>query len=277
MDSPCPYKRIGAGSFATIYADEGRGGSVIKQVHDPANATVIRKEHDDLSALYDVCKQRTTHFKVPRPFGYYDDCNSFTKVERKLAMYVMQRIWPVPIDTSYRIQDLFFPYEHKQKPPPQFLARLYLGKNPQQRSNRFFSHENFPLDAERIEKLELPADQIAAGMGEMLSIINFRIGRDGRDIEFVLSGDPMNPLSQVPTYSCIDYNQMRPHHGSFAAIVSATAANDPYYPRPSSPYWNNFAFAYISEAIACGREASEIAQQVLDALCDRWADTDGIP
>jgi hypothetical protein len=108
-------------------------------------------------------------------------------------------------------------------------------------------------------------------MGEMLGIINFRIGRDGRGIEYVLSGDPMNPLSQVPTYSCLDFNQMRPHGGSFAAIVSATAANDPYYPRPSSPYWNNFAFAYISEAIACGHEASEIAQQVLDALCDRWA------
>ena len=77
------------------------------------------------------------------------------------ALYVMQRIWPVPLALALRIQDLFFPEAMRGHAAAAavrpFLARLYLGKAALRPHNRFFSSENFPLDAARIMQLGLPA------------------------------------------------------------------------------------------------------------------------
>lgn len=276
------FKRLGAGSFATVFVSEGRGGVVVKQVQDPANATLLCKEHNDLEILFKACETAgPSFFSLPRPYGFYNDYFTFARevgIPRTMdlglpphAMYVMQRIWPVPASLTERIRELFFPDTVKNQPFAPFLARLYLGRAHSRAGNRFFCSENFPLDAARIEKLALPASQIAAGMGQMLARINFRAGRDGRDIEFVICGDAGNPLSKQPTYSCIDFNQMRAHNSDVDVIVSAIVANDPYYPRPSSPLWASFVDAYTAEASLVDSSSAMLAQQVLAELHKQWA------
>ena len=275
------FSRLGAGSFATVFVNECRGGAVVKQVKDPADGDLLDKEHGDLQRLHRDCTDCTdAFFDLPRPFGFYSDYWTFARqagIPRTVdlglpphAMYVMQRVWPVSTSLTERIRALFFPPDVRDLPVAPFLARLYLGRATSRATSRFFCAENFALDAERVEQLGLPSDRIAAGMGQMLARINFRAGRDGRDIEFVLCGDPHNPLSGQPAYCCIDFNQMRPHGGDAAAIVDSIASNDPYVPRPPSPYWAHFAAAYATEAAAASAAASELARAVLSRLEERW-------
>ena len=99
------------------------------------------------------------------------------------------------------------------------LCRLYFGKvtketGPGGRPNRFFNSANFPLDVFRYRKLlEVVEDavalypsveDIAYGMDEMLGCLHWRIGYDGRDVEFVMGGAS---FSGVAMY-IIDYNQV---------------------------------------------------------------------
>eukprot|EP00798_Chlamydomonas_sp_ICE-L_P032813 gene32813-biopygen14022 len=264
------------GSFATVFVSEGRGGVVLKQIQDPCKDAVamLMKEHDDLLTLNSVCGGSSEFFQLPRAHGSYTDYYSFAQeagIQRiedmglpPHALYVMQRIWPVSHWLATRIRDLFLPKPFSDQPPPQLLARLYLGNGTSRQGSRFVNTENFPLSADRIERLGLPADKIAAGMGQMLASINFKAGRDGRDIEFVLCGHPENPLSKVPFYECIDFNQMRPHGGSAIVIVSSMVSNDPYYPRPWSPQWQAFADAYLATAVEANE--SPLAQDVLQKI-----------
>ncbi|GAX86207.1 hypothetical protein CEUSTIGMA_g13621.t1 [Chlamydomonas eustigma] len=276
------FKRLGAGSFATVFVSEGRGAVVVKQVKNPSDTALLQKEHGDLEQLYQAYSSagKSTFFSLPRPYGYYGDYWSFAQradIPRTLdlglpphAMYVMQRIWPVPNSITERIRNMFFPDRVKEQPFAPFLARLYLGKASARADSQFFCSENYPLDASRLERLGLPTKDIAAGMGQMLALINFQAGKDARDIEFVLCGDPDNPLSSDPTFSCIDFNQMRPHNNDAEAIVSSISANDPYFPRPSSQHWVDFADAYEDGAVAVDPMAADIARSVLAHLRELW-------
>lgn len=267
--------RLGSGSFATVFVGEGRGCVVLKQVHDPTRNAELDKEHTDLRLLHEVCRSDDALFVFPRPFGFYRDYLGFARetgmadpgpsgpLHSSHALYVMQRMWPVPLGIASHIRDEFFPEGQNVTP---VLARLYLGRarsSNSSSSSRFFCSENFPLDAERIERLGLPSRAIAEGMGQTLGRINFRAGRDGRDVEFVLCGDPDNPLSKRPGYACIDFNQMRPHGDDAAVIVDSIVTNDPYYPRPPSPHWSSFAAAYLREAEEADADAAA------DAAADR--------
>ena len=275
------FKRLGAGSFATVFVSAARGGVVVKQVKDPADAKLLCKEHNDLEILIKACDAAgPSFFSLPRPYGFYNDCFTFAReagipctMDLGLpphALYVMQRIWPVPASLTERIRELFFPVAVKNQPFAPFLARLYLGRAHSRMSYRFFCPENFPLDAARIEELALPASQIAAGMGQMLATINFRAGRDARGIKFILCGDADNPLRKQPAYSCIGFNQMRAHNGDADVIVSAIAMNDFNYPRPSSPLWASFVNAYTAEASLVDSSSAMLAHQVLAALHKQW-------
>jgi hypothetical protein len=273
------FVRLGSGSFATVFVGEGRGCVVLKQVHDPTRNAELDKEHADLRLLHEVCCGSDALFVFPRPFGFYRDYLGFARetgtedpgpsapsgqLHSSHALYVMQRMWPVPLGVAGRIRDEFFPEGQKVAP---FLARLYLGRARSSGRSRFFCAENFPLDAERIERLGLPSRAIAEGMGQTLGRINFRAGRDGRDVEFVLCGDPDNPLSKHPGYACIDFNQMRPHGDDAGVIVDSIVTNDPYYPRPPSPHWSSFAAAYLREAEEADADAA--ADAAAEAAADR--------
>ena len=267
------FKRLGKGSFATVFVCEGRGGVVLKQVHDPDDVGVLLREHDDLVILNKECSNASQLFKIPCAHGSYKDYYSFAQdvgtEDMSLppnALYVMQRLWPISPAMATRIKDSFFPQPFRDQ--HLLLARLYMGKGCGREESRFLNTENFPLYTDRIEKLGLPAEAIAAGMGRMLASINFNAGRDGRDIEFVMCGNPENPMSRVPSYFCIDFNQMREHCGDASVIVKSMVINDPYYPRPWSPYWGAFSGAYLSTAEEAG--ALPLAQDVLHGVHSFW-------
>ena len=102
-------------------------------------------------------------------------------------------------------------------------------------------------------------------MGRTLGGINFLTGADGRDIEFVLGGDPDDPLRR-PGYACIDFNQLRRHSDDPAVIVDAWVLNDPYYPRPASVYWAHFESGYKEVAAQAGKHALALAARVIEGI-----------
>eukprot|EP00898_Chlorokybus_atmophyticus_P002257 jgi/Chlat1/3031/Chrsp206S03285 len=276
------FERLGAGSFATVFCNKDYSAVVVKQVRHQADATKLLQEYKDLELLAAACsKQEHLIFQVPQPLGYYDTFQDFANALGNppgmalglppVAMYVMQRMRPVPLEVGNAIMEKYFPEAEKEKPMPPFLARLYLGKETSQARSRFFNLENYPLTTDRIEGLGLPASRIAAGMGQLLSFINFEVGWDGRDIEFVLCSDPNNPMSQEPWYGCIDFNQMRAHNDDVHVIVQSITINDPYYPRPASPYWKAFSGAYLTGALNISPEAGELATSVLQELEKHWS------
>jgi hypothetical protein len=148
------FRRLGAGSFATVFVSDDRGGVVVKQVKDPATADILAKEHRDLEELHAACNKPEYLFKLPQPHGVYDTYYDFARdanIPRTMdlglpphAMYVMQRIWPVSDSLSIEIRDRFFPEAMKPQPCAAFLARLYLGSD--KTSSRFFNSENFPRE-----------------------------------------------------------------------------------------------------------------------------------
>ena len=273
------FRRLGAGHFATVFVNDVRGGVVVKQVAYPCTASILEKEHSDLQQLHRVCGDNCL-FRLPRPFGYYSSYWSFAKeaeIPRTVdlglppyAMYVMQRVWPVPNNITEQIRETFFPDQFKNQPSAPFLARLYLGRPFSNPSPRIFCSENYPLDASRMDVLGLPSGKIAQGMGQMLARIHFKAGKDGRDIEFVLCGDPENPLSRIPGFFVIDFNQMRPHNNDSDALVQSITINDPYYPRPDSPHWYDFCTAYITEAATSPPPALTVAHCVIEKLLVLW-------
>jgi hypothetical protein len=74
----------------------------------------------------------------------------------------------------------------------------------------------------------------------------------------------------TPSYTVIDFNQMRSHNGNADTIISAIVTNDPYYPRPGSRYWKVFKAAYRSRGAACGYE--ELAKGVIRGLKQEWGE-----
>lgn len=273
------FVRLGAGSFATIFVSYERAAVVVKQVKDPLDVQKIYKEHEDLQHLYSCCSGPEQLFKLPRPLGFFDSYTMFAQaagISRTEdlglpphALYVMERIWPVPHKLALQIKEIFFPEDARSSVTPTFLARLYFGR--EKETSRFFNTENFPLYASRMEKLGLPAAALAKAMGEMLASINFVAGRDGRDIEFVLAGNPVNPWSPDPWFACIDFNQMRPHQGNPEVICGSIVSNDPYYPRPNSPYWSDFVSGYTASASKVN--ASELASSVVSLISQHWLAT----
>ena len=267
---PTDFVRLGAGTFATVHVSHFWGTTVVKVAHGAGDGEVVRAEHETLCELHRAC-DGSELFRLPCPLGCYPDFAAFA-ADMGLApgrlgslperpMYTMERVWPVPPGLSARILDAFVP-EASRPDAHILLARLYMGM-PGPRRMAFFNTENFTLDADMVERLGLPAADIAKGMGRMLGLINFAAGKDGRDVEFVLCGDRRNPMGKAG-YACIDFNQVRPHEGDAARILSSILINDRYYPRPGSRHWEAFAGEYLAVADSLG--GGELAREVLDGL-----------
>ena len=79
---------------------------------------------------------------------------------------------------------------------------------------QFFNSANFPLDVARYRRLfqanadDYPmVDDIAHGMGEMLSRLHWIAGYDGRDVEFIMGGASFSGIAM----NIIDFNQVCIH------------------------------------------------------------------
>ncbi|KAI1784387.1 hypothetical protein LXA43DRAFT_901731, partial [Ganoderma leucocontextum] len=258
---PTTPTRIGASSFATVFASPGRP-IAIKVAH-PDHAAQVEWEFSSLQALHAATQNvPDALFVVPRPLAYYDP-------------QTQKLLFPQPL----RIRVHFYPtrvVSSSNSIPLPLMCRLYFGK--ELRPSAFVDPVNFPLDAARYDLLQdgdddiPPKDEVAAGMGEMLAVIHWQAGYDARDVEFVIAGAPDSAAVRLYV---IDFNQMRAFDrdkGDVAELVDGFFANDPYYPRPvpGDALYDSFKRGYIG---ACPSESRrERATLFLQAIQARHAE-----
>ena len=297
------FDRLGAGSFASVFAWHSRGSVVLKQAAQPQHTDLLKEEFAALCSMHEKYDPGSgDDFKLPHPCRYFDTYWDFAKtykldrnIERGLsgpsALYTMERMWPVPPALADTIRSSYFPFAGRRSggggttepdEAPSFIARLYLGKQLRQRPavTRFFNHNNFQLDAARLRELGLSDKAIAAAMGRALAKLHFACDVDAGDVEFILGGDPHEPYDR--TYlAIIDFNQVKPlgvgeqPEGDWIArAVGAVARNDPYIPRPGvggvggDELWESFTAAYRSQADQLGFEMH--ASVFLATLKEKW-------
>ncbi|TFY65728.1 hypothetical protein EVG20_g5370 [Dentipellis fragilis] len=260
--------RLGVGSFGAVYVING-GPVAYKQVHQPAQAPVLLAEYKTLNKIYEHCKP-DSFFDLPRALAYnnplleHDVRPIVTSGVISIfptATNAMDRVHALPLDIRSFIKNHFFLPSVREGP---LLCRQYFGKvfPPRSAPPKFVNNENFPLDVHRYELLSsrLPAlpraQDVAAGMGEMLGIMHNLAGVDARDAEFVLGGDGAGGC----TIFTIDFNQASQpiwhlvREWSKAVedvgeLVQAFFVNDPYYPRsrPDEPLYEAFEEAYLQQ------------------------------
>lgn len=227
---PTVPSRIGAGSFATVFAAPGYPVA-FKVVHVQEHTAQILAEYEALYLVYRLCHSDTV-FAIPRALAFYDPETDdlryhppSPKVGRPRqprqapnramfdglparACYVMDRVGPLPRHLGKLIRSSMYPAKTVlSETSIPLLCRLYFGKA--LRPSPFVNTSNFPIDVARYRLLLdnfsedlLPIEVVAEGMGEMLSRIHWEAGYDARDIEFVMAGDAFGVR-----YCVIDFNQ----------------------------------------------------------------------
>ncbi|KAM5545179.1 hypothetical protein V8D89_001290 [Ganoderma adspersum] len=305
---PTTPTRIGAGSFATVFASPGRP-LAIKVAHAPDHTAQVEWEFTSLQAVLTATENNTyAFFMVPRPLAFYDPqtqkllfpvglsppSDEATTGRRRAPQqrpftpeffsnlperpcYVMDRAAPLPPGAAQRIRAHFYPTRAAGSVPSPSICRLYFGK--ELRPSAFVNPVNFPLDAARYDLFRdgdddpdiPPKDEVAAGMGETLALIHWQAGYDARDVEFVMAGAQD---SAGLRFYVIDFNQMRAFdrdEGDVSELVDAFFVNDPYYPRPvpSDVLYDSFKRGYVS---ACPSNLGERAALFLQAIETRQAE-----
>ena len=279
------FHRLGAGSFATVYACTAWPSIAVKQVADLARTPELVREHVALAALTAAWPSSSSgaklEFHVPRCLDMYPDFAGFAAANDIRhdaasanlglgALYTMERVSTVPPPLAKLIRQHFFPDALKDDQTP-FIGRVYFGQRRAPTTSRFFPL-NFPLTPPCLAALGLSCEILAASMGTALARIHFVAGFDGRDVEFVLGG-AAHHANVEPAFFVIDFNQMRrvPTGGGNAVaqlLAEAVWTNDPYVPRPDSPLWPAFRVGY--KATAAGVGALTTAKAVLAALAAHW-------
>ncbi|KAF8903877.1 hypothetical protein CPB84DRAFT_1773605 [Gymnopilus junonius] len=287
--------RIGSGSFATVFASPGRP-LVFKVAHVVENTPQVEKEFNSLHSVYNLCNSDSI-FAIPRALAFYDpqtenllffppspgrgrlrdarrpfNFEFFAGLPSR-ACYVMDRASPLPLRIAQVVLAKFYSDRARASDAPvPLMCRLYFGK--ELRPSAFVNSNNFPIDVTRYDALRLERqdelmskEEVASGMGEMLSGIHWNAGYDARDIEFVMAGSP--EAATVRLY-VIDFNQMRPFDkssGDVAELADAFFSNDPYYPRPAqnAPLYIAFKEMYLSSCPSELRARATLFLQTIEA------------
>ncbi|KAF8325491.1 hypothetical protein F5887DRAFT_1019271 [Amanita rubescens] len=272
---------IGRGSFALVSILSGRPVA-FKHVIFPSRTPELKAEFETLCSLHNSFNTDSffeiPHFVSPnrfpkskgrrparRPLVAEKD---FKALNLDNAAYAMDQVLPLPISTALIIRKLFYPPGQEMAPPPS-LCRLYFGKVIETkaltsgRPSRFFNSANFPLDVSRYSQMTEVAhvddypnvDEIAHGMGEMLGLLHWRAGYDGRDIEFIMGGASFSGIAM----NVIDFNQMRAwsrKKEDVHQLVESFFTNDPYYPRPrpEDPLYQKFCAWLYGRAIQLAQD-----------------------
>ncbi|KAI0329470.1 hypothetical protein GY45DRAFT_1324905 [Cubamyces sp. BRFM 1775] len=290
--------RIGAGSFATIYALPGRA-VVFKVAHLQDHLAQIKHEYETLHNIYTLCNSDSI-FAIPRALAFFDPSTqellfhppsphqgrlrqarspfntTFFADLPPRACYVMDRVAPLPRSIAQLIRSSMYPPKASELRTP-LLGRLYFGK--ELRPSAFVNTNNFPIDVARYRLLQdqftdelSPIEEVAEGMGEMLSMIHWNAGYDARDVEFVLAGDIYSGAARL---YIIDFNQTQSFnksHDDVTSLVEAFFSNDPYYPRPipGDQLYERFKQAYVR---SCNLDHLSSANLFLRAIEDHQATT----
>ncbi|KAI9059095.1 hypothetical protein FKP32DRAFT_1688223 [Trametes sanguinea] len=225
--------RIGAGSFASIYAIPGRA-VVCKVIHVQEQVAQIKAEYDILHDIHTQSNEQSL-FVVPRALAFFDPRTHellFRPLSRRRsvpprarafdptffadlpprACYVMDRVAPLPPSIARFIRSSMYPSKASDVPVP-LIFRLYFGK--QLRPSAFVNPNNFPIDASRYQLLRkefpdylLPIEEVVEGMAATLSGIHWDAGYDARDVEFVMAGTADSAM--VDLYLIHQQNRIRP-------------------------------------------------------------------
>ncbi|EIW65102.1 uncharacterized protein TRAVEDRAFT_111798 [Trametes versicolor FP-101664 SS1] len=253
---PTIPSRIGAGSFATVFAAPGHP-VVFKVVHVQEHAAQILAEYEVLHCVYGL-RNSDSIFALPRALAFYD---------------------PETDDLRYHP-----PSPNVGRPPktvlPEtsipLLCRLYLGEL---RPSPFVKTSNFPIDVASYGLLVdnfpedlLPLEVVAQGIGEMLSRIHWTAGYDARDIEFVMGGDAhfYRTHSYVPFLMFLKMRAFDKDRDDVALLADAFFSNDPYYPRPTpgDQLYEEFKRSYVG---SCPAKHLARAECFFGAIEDRQA------
>ncbi|KAI0653716.1 hypothetical protein C8Q70DRAFT_927108 [Cubamyces menziesii] len=242
--------RIGAGSFATIYALPGRA-IVSKVVHLQDHLAQIKHEYETLHNIHGTLCNTDSIFAIPRALAFFDPSAQELLYHPPSPHRGPLRQARSPFNTAF-FADLPPRACYASELPTPLLGRLYFGK--ELRPSAFVNTSNFPIDVARYRLLQdqsadelSPIEEVAEGMGEMLSRIHWNAGYDARDVEFVLAGDIYSAAARL---YIIDFNQMQSFnksHNDVTPLVEAFFSNDPYYPRPipGDQLYQRFKQAYI--------------------------------
>ncbi|KZT19826.1 hypothetical protein NEOLEDRAFT_1077142 [Neolentinus lepideus HHB14362 ss-1] len=251
---PADPVRIGSGSFGNIYLIGDGSAVAYKEVQRPSDAAVLHDEFATLEKIYSCCDM-DSFFVIPRALAFSDPSTSrFHEAP--------------PGPTRRRPLRPAAAYLPPPTPVGPALCRLYFGKR---YAARFASAANFPVDAQRYERLRasfawLPSqEEVAAGMGEMVGRLHWAAGVDARGVEFVMGGDGGSGAA----FFVIDYDQVPPAQvrrwADVGDLVRAFFANDPYFPRPrqGDPLYLAFKRAYLEQY---GQSTMHVGEAFIEAI-----------
>ena len=199
-----------------------------------------------------------------------------------------QRIFPLPAVTREALIETYCPIKFirqakKDVNNKDCLVRIYLGRREvnKRRAESQFSLRNFGLLVNEMEKLEMDTALLARTMATALSVLHWKAGVDGNDVEFVIGSKPFErtrpSAAELESTSKdgvehsrhdLDFRKRINHiwlldfgecskfkveasDGWVTKLVNAFYVNDPYYPRPISELnadislWRTFKTTYL--------------------------------
>lgn len=290
LSSPNQLERIGAGFCGSVWSAnptpnttgleflqfciKREDGGPYRSIHN--EQAVQARVNERLAELSE------SSFLVPLCYGYLPKAdNAWSKLlpgfpsgyEACSAM-VSDTIQPISALARKEIVDRYCPANVRAQISSgsknrHCLLRLYLGRRRQpgqlNSRRRFFSLRNFPLHMDQVEELELPAAGYARVMARGLAFMNWAVGIDGNDVEFVLALQRPQSIIASSSQQIWDSPLIGQHSmwlldfdccpeitlkDCVDQIARSFWRNDPYFPRPhgeslaDQTLWKEFSEEY---------------------------------
>lgn len=294
METLAPHRleRIGAGFCGTVWSAPDTTGPpesvqellpvCVKREDGGPYRSINNEQHVQFLVNESIIGCSESSFTVPRCYGFITKADTeawdrllkvFPSSYQGCNAMISETIQPISASARRRIIDRYCPLSARGQIAHDgtnlhCLLRLYLGRRRQPNQlnakRRFFSLRNFPLHLDQVEEMQLPAAEYACAMAKGLAFMNWAVGIDGNDVEFVLasprSQSPMTEKSSGKVWTSpligghslwlLDFDCC--HEISPEACVEQTARsfwrNEPYFPRPKSDLddnlWKVFAEEY---------------------------------
>ena len=319
------YREVGRGSCGIVFQRPGCTYVAKRALSD--DVTELWNDSQVHVALNDVLKaqyQVPYGLKVPKCLGFQGCTNETDRAfwhnegakfphqwRSPGNLLISEYIHPLPAGIRTALIELYCKPElqdsAKTSPGNEHcLVRLYLGRR--RRSSRpstFFSLKNFKLYLDQMRDLELDLNTIAKEMAYGLATLHWKVGVDGRDVEFVLGSESCTALRLTPPSDkdlqalepgkttlprsarlnsqnqgvsiwMLDFNQCRrikPDPDGVEQCVDAFFINDPYFPRPcrdleDDQVWTIFKLEYlkVSQHVAGPGQSPELAKEFINRV-----------
>ncbi|KYK54978.1 pre-mRNA splicing factor ATP-dependent RNA helicase PRP43 [Drechmeria coniospora] len=279
------FKKIGAGAYGTILAQDGK--LIVFKLAKSGDDDALRNDYEkhSLIARY-FNKYSVNELGIPECIDFIPKSNieffsqrpSLTQAAEALCYFptgalISERILPLPLPVRQLLIDKYCSEKIKAEAlcavaNKDCLIRVYLGSMAGRGIGKFFSLRNFKMHLGMMHSIQLDVDGMARRMGIAMAVMHWAAMTDARDVEFILGsatakttiqGSPssytLKDLSQrVTQLWVLDFNQVRSITMDAAGVnqaVEAAIINDPYIPRPlrnssiERSVWSSFVKSYI--------------------------------